>query len=411
MKKNNTYIVTILFIICLCISGCEQNDVEQEKNIVETEQVLTNSNEEELYNKGYNLPITENEKTEAEVDCLNKLTMIKGIYKRADNGESSNVVISKNSTIQMMNQLEQSGCPVRSNIYYLNLRNYEKVEKFIRQSQKGEKSEIIIYEVHADGGIGRNKLIFDGKDLYVLYTNAEWNKDIKSVVTNHSFNRIKEWNYTDKGWLHYDYCVPEPPEVTEVVNGNVMIRVKPIREEYREITEKYLLPIGYQGNNLFCSNWNVNHMNELDYNAIFQYLYFVKNQKQYEMESNQEGIPKEDFESIMMEYLPITIEQLQQYAIYDTNKKMYKWNKLKCGNYSPNAFGTSVPEITDISENADGTCNITIDAVCEMLGTDCVMKHQLKVQFLDDGGIKYLSNQIMGDGLNQIPEYQYRIKK
>lgn len=411
MKKNKTYIVTILFIISLCISGCEQYDVEQKKKIVETEQVLTTSNEEKLYDKGYNLPIAEDEKTEAEVDCLNKLTMIKGIYKSADKGESSNAVISENTIIQMMDQLEQSGCPVRSSINYLNMRNYKKMEEFIRQSQNGEKSEIILYEIHTDGGIGRNKFIYDGKDMYVLYTNAEWDKNIKPVMTNHSYNRIKEWNYTDKGWLHYEYCVPEPPEVTEVVDGNVMIRVKPISEEYREITVKFLLPIGYQGNNLFCSNWNENHMKELDYNAIFQYLYFVKYQKQYEMESNQEGIPKEEFESIIMEYLPITLEQLQQYAIYDSNKKIYGWSKLKCGNYSPNAFGTSVPEITDICENADGTCNITIDAVCEMMGTDCVMTHQLKVEFLKDGGIKYLSNQILGDGLNLIPEYQYRIKK
>ena len=30
----------------------------------------------------------------------------------------------------------------------------------------------------------------------------------------------KEWKYTDKGWFCYELCVPEPPEVSEIVDGS-----------------------------------------------------------------------------------------------------------------------------------------------------------------------------------------------
>ena len=76
----------------------------------------------------------------------------------------------------------------------------------------------------------------------------------------------------------------------------------------------------------------------------------------------------------------------------------------------PNAFGTSVPEVIDMKENKDGTITLTIDAVCEMLGNGAVISHQLTVRFAQNGNIQFVGNQILGDGLEQIPEYQYRVR-
>ncbi len=35
-----------------------------------------------------------------------------------------------------------------------------------------------------------------------------------------SYTRLKEWKYTDKGWFCYELCVPEPPEVSEIMDGS-----------------------------------------------------------------------------------------------------------------------------------------------------------------------------------------------
>lgn len=51
-----------------------------------------------------------------------------------------------------------------------------------------------------------------------------------------------------KGWFHFVYCMPELPEATEVMNGNMLFRVKPFNSRYQELAERYLTPISYQGN-------------------------------------------------------------------------------------------------------------------------------------------------------------------
>ena len=58
---------------------------------------------------------------------------------------------------------------------------------------------------------------------------------------------------------------------------------------------------------------------------------------------------------------------------------MYAWAPLRCGNYAPNFFGTSVPEVVEVRENPDGS-------------------------------FQYLGNEIRKEDRNNVPEYQYRVK-
>lgn len=73
--------------------------------------------------------------------------------------------------------------------------------------------------------------------------------------------------------------------------------------------------------------------------GLFQYLYFIKYGQPYREQDTKE-ISEEEFESLMMKFLPVTAEQLKQYAVYDPEKRTYGWAALGCGNYSPNAFET-----------------------------------------------------------------------
>ena len=67
---------------------------------------------------------------------------------------------------------------------------------------------------------------------------------------------------------------------------------------------------------------------------------------------------------------------------------------------------------TGIKENKDGTVTLTVEAVCEMVVcNDAVITHELTVRFREDGSFQYLGNKILDDGIQDIPEYQYRIWK
>ena len=124
------------------------------------------------------------------------------------------------------------------------------------------------------------------------------------------------------------------------------------------------------------------------------------------------NIPKEKFESLIMEYLPITAEQIRDYAVFDEENQTYYWVRLGCFNYAPTFFGTSLPEVVDIKENEDGTVTLTVEAVCDMvICDDAVITHELTVRFAEDGSFQYLGNEILNDGIMQIPDYQYRIKE
>lgn len=194
------------------------------------------------------------------------------------------------------------------------------------------------------------------------------------------------------------------------MDGSCLIRIKPMTEKQREMSERCVRGLGYQGNNILCSNWDADHMEELDFNGMYEYLYVMKNGNKFNSEDHPNGIPKEEFESLIMEYLPITAEQIREYAAFDEEKQTYFWERLGCFNYAPTFFGTSLPEVVDIKENEDGTVTLTVEAVCDMvICDDAVITHELTVRFAQDGSFQYLGNKILDDGIHDIPEYQYRI--
>lgn len=334
------------------------------------------------------------------------------IYKEADKGTASNVVLTDETILELQKKLMETGYPVVTLVTYSNMENYESVDSFLEDCASGKSGSIVIYEIHDDGAIGRMKFIYDGTDMYVVSAGSVWNENGKSRMSYISHTRIKEWEYTEKGWFCYELCVPEPPEVTEIVDGSCLIRVKPMTEEQREMSERCVRGLGYQGQNLLCSNWNAENMSELDYNGMFEYLYRMKYGEKFNSEDYPNGIPKEEFESLIMEYIPVTKEQIREYAVFDEENQTYYWARLGCFNYAPTFFGTSLPEVVDIKENEDGTVTLTVEAVCDMaICDDAVITHELTVRFAEDGSFQYLGNEILNDGIMHIPDYQYRIKE
>lgn len=360
--------------------------------------------------RGYDLLIDARQRKEAEDDCKKMMGLISELYKNAEKDCASNVVISDEIMYQMAEKLKSAGRPVMTATIYSNMENYMEMEDFINASTEGRSGSAVVYEIHSDGGIGRYQYSYDGKDMYVLSAKAAWDGDNKPVVTSVLYTRIKEWEFTDKGWFCYKLCVPEYPEVTEIVDGSRMVRVWPITEENRKMSEKCVLGLAYQGNNLLCSDWDADHMEHLDYNGMYEYLYAMKYQEKFPSEEYPDGAPKNEFERLIMEYLPVTAEEIQSYAAFNEEKQTYEWARLGCFNYAPSYFGTSFPEVTNIRENKDGTVTLTVDAVCSMiLCDDAVITHELTVRFAEDGSFQYLGNKILDDGISNIPKYQYRI--
>ena len=419
LRKKSILLIMVFLIGCFVCACGKEKSVVGETLVEDTEEVSsteeTKSAEEEAaeqWEKGYGLPVDEQEEKEAENDCKKMMELIFDIYKDADKGTASNVVLNDETVLEMQKRLMETGYPVSTLVTYSNMENYESVDRFLEECTDGKSGSVVIYEIYDDGGIGRMKFIFDGTEMYVVSARGIWNDNNKPGMSYISYTRIKEWKYTEKGWFGYELCVPEPPEVSEIVDGSCLIRIKPMTEEQREMSECLVLGLGYQGQNLLCSNWSTENMSDLDYNGMFEYLYGMKYGKKFNSEDYPNGIPKEEFESLIMEYLPVTAEQIREYAVFDEEKQTYYWERLGCFNYTPTFFGTSLPEVVGIKENDDGTITLTVEAVCDtVICNDAVITHELTVRFAEDGSFQYLGNEILNAGITSIPDYQYRIRK
>ena len=132
---------------------------------------------------------------------------------------------AKSEREKILDKIERCSVPAFFSGREEHMRNADKFDGFLKNAQKGEKDSIIVYEVHEDGGVGRNKYIFDGQNMYVLYVGSVWNNDEDVISIDTTYTRIKEWNYTKDGWFTGEFCVPEPPERSETVDGRFRILV------------------------------------------------------------------------------------------------------------------------------------------------------------------------------------------
>ena len=407
MKKENrtSFLIILAVLMCSVLGGCSRIT---DNTDTDAPTAVGDQPHAEDYEQGYDLPVDSTQQEEAEEDLTEMMELIRAIYEDTEKGTSVNVVITQDTAVNMQKSIGEEGVPAAVSGSDVNMLNYEVMDHFLKEASEGQEAETVLYRIHTDGTVSREKFTFDGVDMYSLYTKGRWTDDIKPAFSVNSRSRLSQWKYTEKGWFCYEYCTAQPPELTEVVDAYEMIRVKPKTSEYREMEEKYLDIIGYQGNNLLCSEWSEDQIEGLDFNGLYEYFYMEEYGREIDTEKCAGGIPQEEFESLLTKYLPVTAEQVREYASYDPESETYDWVMLGVGNYAPNAFWISVPEVTGIRENEDGSVTLTVDVVCEKKGNDDFYTHEVTLRILDDGKAMYLSNHILDDRPGMIPDYQYR---
>ena len=263
MKRKSILLVLCIGMVltsCKNIKTLNDSDVKNEKSQKKT--VM------EIQDKGYDLPIDEKKKKEVVNDCEENMEAIRDIYSEFNGMQEADQNVARQMMDRMKEIIKQNGNPVRGSDHYSVMENYQKMEMFLNAARQEEKDNVILYEIDIDGGITRKEYTYDGENMFVMSAKMLWNDDTEPMLTYISLSKIKEWKYTEYGNFCYEVCVPEPPEVTEIVDGSCIIRVRPLNEECLEYSEKYVGPLGYQGNNLLCSNWNIENMQDLDYNGI-----------------------------------------------------------------------------------------------------------------------------------------------
>lgn len=170
MKQDKCFIICILMCsIMFCSCSKEGVNTKEKKNITvqETkkeviEETAESIEQEEFVDfeseKGYDLPVPDQDRVEAEQDSWRLMALLTDIYKNADKGNSSNVVLGSNTIKKMTMKIKKQGYSVISSETYSSMENYKEVESFLINAESGKEGSVVTYKVHSDGGIGRENM-------------------------------------------------------------------------------------------------------------------------------------------------------------------------------------------------------------------------------------------------------------
>ena len=151
LKRKSILLIMVFLIGCFVCACGKKDSVAGESLVEDTEEVSsteeTKSAEEEAaeqWEKGYDLPVDEQEREEAESDCKKVMGLISDIYDCADKGDASNVVLNDETIHEMQDRIKEKGYPVTTMETYSNMENYEKVDNFLKECLKGKSGSVIV---------------------------------------------------------------------------------------------------------------------------------------------------------------------------------------------------------------------------------------------------------------------------
>ena len=371
-------LAAISFVLMLSVSGC--SDAPPEEDTVSETVIDIQAIQEE----------SEENADEIISVCIN-------LYEKA---EEENKLADLETIRSIVNRLGENGYPAVDSRNQVNMTEAEQVLEFCEKVDAQEEAELTILEISYLGGFVKYDLhTKDGNvDVVRSYYGYE-NGEIQKEVTGRY--QAEYWNYTEEGYLMFSGVWFSEELYVLTLSGaeeHTALRVLPLDETYRELSRKYLRPIGFEQNNMFIVDWSEEDFGDLNFYDMYDILYPKVNGQYvpYVADDNLSvsavyQIPKEEFESVIMKYFNIDSEMLQSKTIYDSEDSTYE--------YKPRGFEEveypeyPYSEVVGFTENNDGT--LIANVVFPYAGDSKVYAHEVVVRPLEDGEVQYVSNRII----------------
>ena len=373
-------LAAISFVLILSISGC--SDAPPEENTVSETVIDVQAIQEE-----------------SEEDADEIISVCIDLYEKA---EEENKLADLETIRSIVNRLGENGYSAVDSRNQINMTEPEKVVEFCEKVDAQEEAEITILEISYLGGFVKYDLhTKDGNvDVVRSYYKYENGNMKREVIGNY---QAEYWNYTEEGYLMFSGVWFSEELYVLTLSGaeeHTALRVQPLDETYRELSRKYLRPIGFEQNNMFIVDWSEDDFGALNFYDMYDILYPKVNGQYvpYIADDNLAvsavyRIPKEKFESVIMKYFNIDSETLQSKTVYYSEDSTYE--------YKPRGFEEveypeyPYSEVVDFTENSDGTITLTANVVFPYAGDSKVYAHEVVVRPLEDGGVQYVSNRII----------------
>ena len=263
----------------------------------------------------------------------------------------------------------------------MNMENYQKMQDFYSAYVSGRDAMVTVFSVYMDGNIGALTFIHRNGKIQSFYVSIGWREGGMPEIKGFGSNDLEEIRLTEKGYFIYT-------NTETIAHGNLReyYRVKPLSDECRELTKKYIYGLSFVNYNMLVTNWDASNVEEILMPCMFEDIYPIYTDEPFKTEGGL--IPAEIYERIMTTCFPVSVEQLREHCGYRADVDSYEYEMIFARQFPP--FG----EVVDYKQGADGTITLYVDGVWIDYNSDYAFTNQIVVQPFPDGTFRYLSNTI-----------------
>lgn len=393
-KRNIVFIKNALaiigIIVMIILIGCSSLNEKDSENVEKNQE---NKNVDEVIMK--QTKAEEREVEEIIRTCLES-------YEETD--KLDDLEASRN----FVDTLGENGYTAVDSENQINMTEHEKLIQFCKKVEAKENGRITIVEIVGKGNYIIRHMETTNGTVNIIRRHYIY-EDGEIKLFSEDIYRAESWKYTEDGYLLFSGWLTFEDSY-EVTRNEIMeytaYRVQPLAENYRELNRKYILPIGYECNNMFLTDWSEEDFGDLDFYDVFDICCRDKHMYNGDFSSgNAMGtravylISKEKFERIIMTKFKITSEVLQTKTVYYPEERVYEYKPrgLEEVEYPEYPY----PEVVGYVENSDGTLTLKVHAVFPYRGLSKVYTHEVTVRDTEDGGIQYVGNRILEPINNQ----------
>ena len=332
-------------------------------------------------------------------DAISIAAVYRDIY---DEAVEANTLGSLETLRSIVARLGENGYVAVDSENQVDMAGAEQVMEFCKAVNEKKSATLTIIVIK---DLGFRKFDLKTEDGSVNIVRGYYQYDQNGCLQNRDTVRYPAdiWWYTEEGYLIFEgsYFSDENFVLTlSDTSEHTALRVLPLDETCRELNRKYILPVGYEQNNIFLTDWNEEDFGELDFYDIFDNFYpFLYGKAVPYVADDNLGvgatyqIPEDVFENVITAHFKIDRETLRQKTTYFLDDATYGYRPR--GFYEVEYPDIPYPEVVSYTENEDGTITLIVNAVYPNGNTSVAYSHRTVIRPLDGDCFRYVSNQML----------------
>ena len=391
IEKNKKALLFVMIILILPImTGCS-DETPEVSDIEITQQ------DREVYSFDNNDSVS--------TECIAEI--LSDIYEEA---VDTNTLGSLDMMRCMVARLGENGYVAVDSGNQIDMVQAEQALDFCKAVDEKEMDELTIIVV-MEMGIRKFDLKTEGGNVNIV--RGYYQYDQNGSLQNRSTVSYPAdfWQYTEEGYLIFEgsYFSDESYILTlSDTPEHTMLRILPLDEKCREYNRKYILPVGYEQNNLFLCNWSEDDFGDLDFYDLFDRFYPITHSQPVPYMADEDlgvgavyQIQGELFENVIGAYFNMDRETLRSKTTYLSELVAYEYRPR--GFYEAEYPEIAYPEVVSYTENEDGTVTLYINAVYPGGNMSKEFAHITVIRPLSEESFQYVSNEItLPEGYHDI---------